>query len=255
MSESPGKTPLRLVSISSDRSLLLNEEVLSALQINFKSRCDICPFLVLGHPQSGKSTLLDALLGQEGEFTSAEGEGLYVWPYPLDCSGTEVLLMEMNGSLFASRNDSAETLAEIATAKKLATIALAVSAVCGVCLEKTLFFANLNHILELGDIARAFLSPPSQYLAFVEEREKSKDRWVSEETENHSKYQKRNVNFPERGYDGLSTGLIQSIKTHLSGCSKDYQSIDVPPDQHSDTKVRILYPSVHTNCQSHYKCN
>lgn len=167
--------------------------------------------------------MLDAVLGQEDKFMSSkEEEGLYVWPHPLDCSGTNVLLMEMNGDLLIRKTDSAE---------KLAVIAMALSAVCGVCLERTSLFTNLNHVLDLGDTAGTLLSLPSQYLVFAQRQEMSKAKWNSEREKNAQKYGERQVHFLEREYDSLSPELISSIKRHLSGCSKDYQSIIAPHDQ------------------------
>ena len=219
-------TPLRLLSITPSAGLTLNEETLSILCGNFKDCPSICPFVMLGHAQCGKSILLDEVLGVGSKFSSiSEGEGLWVWPHPLNSwDGKSVLLMEISGLTVIERDDSVD---------KLTVIAMTLSAVCGVCLERSSFFPNLRRILELGGIANAFLSSPSKYLVFPELSDMKKQPWIIEKDGIVEKHP--NLIFLGRSQQGRVLDLISPIKSNISDCSKDYQSITVPqelPGQH-----------------------
>ena len=226
------RTPLCLFGASSP-SLQLKQDTLSVLWGNFKDCTNICSFLVLGHAQCGKSDLLDTVLEEDSQFCSIEGEeGLYVWPHPFNYSGVNVMLMELSGLNFPKRSASMD---------KLAAVAMALSSVCGICLEGGSFFTNLNSLLKLGDIARGLLSPPSKYLVFVESREMSKAKWASSIAENKEKYSEHNVNFLSREYSGYPKARILEIKEHLLGCPKDYQSPPAEQEQPPSIIAKFAY--------------
>lgn len=226
--------PLCLLSIALSASLELNNETLAILSSNFKDCSSICPFLMLGHAQCGKSSLLDAMMGKGSRFCSISGaEGLFVWPYPVDLSGAKnVLLMEISGLTVIDMNDSLD---------KLTIIAMALSAVCGVCLEKGNFFSNLLRIFDLGDIAGDFLSPPNKYLVFVEKSEMTKANWVSNHQANKLDYEKRNVIFQGRKYASSYDNLISDIIENLLTCSKNYHRITVPRENCCSDAIKFSF--------------
>jgi len=226
------RTPLCLFAASST-SLHLSKNTLSVLWGNFKDCTNICPFLVLGHAKSGKSALLDAVLGEGSLFCSVEREeGLYVWPHPLNSSGVSVMLMELSGLNFAERSICMD---------KLAAVSLALSSACGVCLKKGSFFANLHSILKIGETAAGLLSPPSKYLVFVDREEISEAKWTSKMAKNAAKYHGHNIIPLGRELAGPSIALISDVRKHLLDCTKDFQSLSADQEQPSESITKFAY--------------
>ena len=217
--ERPG--PLCCIAIRTANRLEVNEETLRVLQTRFKDCKSLSPFLVIGHPQSGKSALLDAILEDEVHFRNLpDEEGLYIWPKPVQRGSKSLLLMEMSGIYFAHSSEA--TL-------KLAAIAQALSAVCGICLEKASFFDNLSTLIGLCDCSNCqFIHPPQKFLIFTHSEPQSKGRRNSRYMECRNKYSSKHCLFLERDSKCPSGPLISSILTEITAFTKDFPQIEVP---------------------------
>lgn len=214
--EPEGTAPLCYIAIKENR-LEVNEATLSIIQTAFKTCESLSSLVILGHPQSGKSALLDAILASGAHFTDLpDEEGLYIWPNPVQAGCQSLLLMEMSGIYFVSPSEA--TL-------KLAAISQALSAVCGICLEKASFFDNLNSLLGLWDFQAAQF--PQKFLVFTNSEPQGKVRRNSRYLECRNKYPS-NCLFLERDSKLPSNQLIRSILDETITCSKDFPEIAVP---------------------------
>jgi len=136
--------PLLTWSSASSDPLLQSRLTFNASALSSLQQSNLTLVLAIGHPQCGKSTVLDSLLPASREvFRSLQVEdaaGVFISTESVKVGDNNVVLMEMTGIDFKHSEQ----------AKKLLYVLLPVCSGVVACLEKTDLMKNLNQLLEVN---------------------------------------------------------------------------------------------------------
>ena len=190
----------------SESGLILSAETLSSLKQVYAT-----PVLVIGHPQCGKSSVLDSLLpGQREVFRSSQMEdisGVFACSETAKIGDKNALLMEMTGIDFKDPE----------SAKKLLYVITSVCSGVVVCLENTAMLKNLTQLLEVSQAVEGDgrAQCRCQFIAMVESQSHLTGRLRSDyEIFMNGPFSKK-VKFVARGVSGISATATEEIKREI----------------------------------------